>query len=86
MEVMFDLDTEAKETCERLNVGFSRAPTVGTHPDFIRMIRELIEERIHDSPERVAVGDLPPSHDVCPVDCCLYPRPQRPAPATEVTQ
>ena len=79
MEVLFDLDTEAKETCERLGVGFSRAASAGTHPEFVGMIRELIEERILNLPERPFVGELGPSHDVCPVDCCLYPRPQRPA-------
>ena len=81
MEVMFDLDTEAKETCEELGIGFSRAPSVGTHPDFVRMIRELIVERTSGTTERAAVGNMPASHDVCPVDCCLYPRPQRPTQA-----
>ena len=79
MEVMFDLDTEAKELCEKLNVGFVRAPSVGTHPSFVRMIRELIEERINHSDTRAAIGELGPSHDVCPENCCLYPRPQLPA-------
>lgn len=78
MEVLFDLDTEAKQTCEHLGVGFARASTVGTHPKFITMIRMLIEERIRNLPERPAVGTIGPSHDVCPSDCCLYPRPQRP--------
>jgi len=82
MEVLFDLDTEAKDTCERLGVGFARAATAGTHPDFVRMIRLLIEERIHSLPDRPALGTLGPSHDVCPVNCCLYPRPQRPVAAT----
>ncbi len=78
MEVLFDLDTEAKEICEKLEVDFVRAPTVGVHPKFIAMIRELLEERIYDLPDRRSIGELGPSHDVCPVDCCLYPRPQRP--------
>lgn len=78
MEVLFDLDTEAKETCEKLEVDFVRAPTVGVHPKFVAMIRELLEERIYDLPERRSIGELGPSHDVCPADCCLYPRPQRP--------
>lgn len=81
MEVLFDLDTEAKELCEKLGVGFARAATVGVHPKFVRMIRELIEERVNDLPDRPALGEYGPSHDVCPVDCCLYPRPQRPATA-----
>jgi ferrochelatase len=71
MEVLFDLDTEVRHLCERLGINMVRAATVGTHPRFVRMIRELIEERISDSPERVALGALGPSHDVCPDDCCL---------------
>jgi ferrochelatase len=72
LEVLFDLDTEASELCEQLNITMHRAPTAGTHPRFVRMIRELIAERIVDDPERLALGDLPPSHDICPADCCLY--------------
>jgi protoporphyrin/coproporphyrin ferrochelatase len=78
MEVLFDLDTEAKDTCERLGVQLARAATVGTHPSFVRMIRELIQERVDSRADRVAIGTLGPSHDVCPVDCCLYPQQRRP--------
>jgi len=42
MEVLFDLDTEAAELCGELGMKMVRAATVGTHPDFIRLIRELI--------------------------------------------
>jgi ferrochelatase len=41
------------------------------------MVRDLIAERAWSLPERVAIGSLPASHDVCPLDCC--PAPQRPA-------
>jgi ferrochelatase len=43
MEVMYDLDTEARAVCEELGVRMVRAGTVGTHPAIIRMIAELIE-------------------------------------------
>ena len=72
MEVLYDLDTEVRQLCERLGINMVRAGTVGTHPRFVRMIRELIEERMSDSPQRLALGTLGPSHDVCPDDCCLY--------------
>ncbi len=78
MEVLFDLDTEAKETCEKLGIGFVRVPSVGIHPQFVRMVRELLEERINAAETRPSQGDLGPSHDICPVDCCLYQRSQRP--------
>ncbi|MEN0110749.1 MAG: ferrochelatase [Planctomycetota bacterium] len=81
MEVLFDLDTEAKELCEKLGVNLVRAATLGTHPRTITMIRELIEERIAtergESPERPAVGQYAANHDVCPRDCCTYV-PRRP--------
>lgn len=78
MEVLFDLDTEAKDICEKLGIGMVRVPSVGTHPLFVKMICELLRERIEDWPNRAAIGDLPASHDVCPIDCCLYPQQRRP--------
>ena len=70
MEVLFDLDIEAKEVCAANNLPFARASTVGAHPSYIRMLRLLIEERLgRREPE--AIGEHPPSHDVCPIDCCL---------------
>jgi ferrochelatase len=77
LEVLYDLDTEAKQLCDELGIRMQRAATVGDHPRFIRMIRELIVERTTGAAERPALGTLPASHDVCPADCCLY-QPQRP--------
>ena len=79
MEVLYDLDTEAADLCRSLGMRFARVATVGTAPAFVAMIRNLIAERHEASPERLAVGILPASHDVCPLDCC--PAPQRPAAA-----
>jgi protoporphyrin/coproporphyrin ferrochelatase len=73
MEVLYDLDTELARRCDRLGTNMVRAGTVGTHPRFVRMIRELILERISDAPQRLCLGPLGPSHDVCPDDCCRYP-------------
>ena len=80
LEVLFDLDTEAKELAEELGMRMVRAATAGTHPRFVQMIRELIEERLSETPNRLALGEHGPSHDVCPVDCCLY-TPSRPGTA-----
>lgn len=79
MEVLYDLDTEAADLCQSLGMRFARVATVGTAPAFVAMIRDLIAERHEASPERLAVGMLPASHDVCPLDCC--PAPQRPTAA-----
>lgn len=78
MEVLFDLDTEARELCDELGIEMQRAPTVGTHPRFVTMIRELVLERMSESSDRPALGKLGASHDVCPIDCCTY-TPRRPA-------
>jgi protoporphyrin/coproporphyrin ferrochelatase len=77
MEVLYDIDTEASALCARLNITMHRAATAGTHPRFVQMIRELLDERMNDDPNRLALGHLGPSHDVCPADCCSY-RPKRP--------
>jgi protoporphyrin/coproporphyrin ferrochelatase len=55
MEVMYDLDTEARAVCDELGVRMVRAGTVGTHPAVIRMIAELIES----VPEPCAAGCCP---------------------------
>jgi protoporphyrin/coproporphyrin ferrochelatase len=77
MEVLYDLDDEARKTAEAAGLNYVRAGTVGTHPRFVRMIRELVEERTTESPLRTALGLLAPNHDVCPADCCTY-LPRRP--------
>lgn len=71
MEVLFDLDTEAKHRAAELGINLVRAETVGTHPAFIQMIRELILERTTAHPERRYLGTRGPNHDICPLNCCL---------------
>ena len=79
MEVIYDLDTEAAQTAERLGLDFARAHTVGTDPRFIEAIIELIEERRNDGEVR-ALGSLEVRPDFCRDDCCPAPqRPSRPA-------
>ena len=83
MEVRYDLDTEALATASRLGLPCTRAATVGTAPGFVAGIRELVLERAAaargEQPVRRVLGELGPSHDVCPAGCCANPRGQRPA-------
>jgi ferrochelatase len=72
MEVLYDLDTEVKQLCNSLGIQMVRAATVGTHPRFVRMIRELIDERTSGTRHRSSLGALGPKEDVCPDDCCVY--------------
>ena len=69
MEVVYDLDVAARERAAALGLGFVRAGTAGTHPAFVGMIRELVEERVAGG-ERRALGARGPRADVCAPDCC----------------
>jgi ferrochelatase len=80
MEVLYDLDTEARELCGELGLNMVRAGTVGADPRFVAMIRELVLERMGGLAERRALGVWGASHDVCPDDCCPNsPRPSSPS-------
>ncbi len=50
VEVLFDLDVETRETAAECGVGYVRAETVGTHPAFIGMLRDLVAERVRRGP------------------------------------
>ena len=78
MEVVLDLDLEAAGKADELGLNLVRAGTVGTHPAYVRMVRDLIVERMTADPERPALGGRAPNHDFCPVDCCLSGRPGEP--------
>lgn len=70
MEVIYDLDIEAKRTAAEIGLSIARAATAGTHPLFVKMVRELLLEKTENAPRRF-LGDFGPNHDVCAVDCCL---------------
>jgi protoporphyrin/coproporphyrin ferrochelatase len=83
MEVVFDLDTEAMETAEKLGIHAARAATAGTHPAFVSAIRDLVVERAGvergEDVQRASVGAPGPSYDVCPANCCRNLRGPKPA-------
>jgi ferrochelatase len=78
MEVVYDLDTEARARAGALGLGFARAGTAGAHPAFVRMVRELVEERVSGGPRR-ALGARGPRADTCAADCCASGMGSRPA-------
>jgi len=80
LEVLLDLDTDARQRAQEIDLNMIRASTVGTHPSFVRMIRDLIHERMMEKPLRPALGPGGPSHDYCPANCCLSGRPGEPKP------
>lgn len=75
LEVVLDLDHEAAAVAREHGLNFVRAATVGTHPAYISMVRDLICERMTHRPKRRALGTLGPAHDYCPATCCLSGRP-----------
>jgi ferrochelatase len=75
MEVLFDLDTQAAGTADRLGLHMIRAETVGTHPAFVAGVADLIDELVVGTQPR-ALGPLGPRARPCRQDCC--PRPQQP--------
>lgn len=83
LEVLYDLDTEARAECQELGLNMIRASTAGTHPKFVSMIRELIDERLGGISTRRAWGASGPCPDACPIDCC--PPPARPTGRPQVS-
>ncbi|MEM7094026.1 MAG: ferrochelatase [Actinomycetota bacterium] len=82
MEVIQDLDTDARRAVEARGMTLARVETSGTDPRFIEMIVDLVRERV-DGATPVALGDLGLVPDQCSTTCC--PAPQRPAkPASAV--
>jgi protoporphyrin/coproporphyrin ferrochelatase len=72
MEVVYDLDVEARATADRLGLAFARAGTVGLDHRFVAGLVELVRERHEGAPKR-ALGTRGPNWDACPVDCCRAP-------------
>jgi ferrochelatase len=46
VEVLFDLDVEAKEAADACGMGFFRAGTVGSHPKFISMLCDIVSDHM----------------------------------------
>lgn len=61
MEVIWDLDEEARQKAEELSLRFARAATMNDTPAFVRLVRDLIAEVVQSGP------------DPCPPDCCVEP-------------
>jgi ferrochelatase len=84
MEVVHDLDTEARATADRLGLRFRRAATVGTHPEFVAGLVDLMVERAAvargQSVRQAVIAEGSPGRYACPADCCPpLRRPDRPS-------
>ncbi|WP_028932217.1 ferrochelatase [Pseudonocardia spinosispora] len=81
VEVVWDLDNEAREWAVEHDMGFARAATAGVDTRFARMVVELVREQTEGVAPR-ALGEVPSAGcgvngAPCAVDCCLPVR--RPA-------
>lgn len=69
VEVVYDLDVQARERAARLHgMVVRRSATVGTDPQFVAMLGALVVERLN-GPELRSHG-APATHDRCPSHCC----------------
>ncbi|GAB2486066.1 ferrochelatase [Luteococcus sediminum] len=73
MEVIYDLDTQARETCERLGIAMVRAATAGIDPSFVTALVDRMVARA----QQVRQGDVLGAPDGCGgAGCC--PNARRP--------
>lgn len=78
LEVVWDLDNEARARAGELGMAFARAATPGADPRFARMIAELVSEHIAEAAPR-RLGAVPGygctvNGAPCAVGCCEPPR------------
>ena len=78
VEVIWDLDTEARERAAELGMGFARAATAGPDPRFADMVVELVAEHTDAAPpltlSDVPAGGCTVNGAPCAVDCCVPAR------------
>ena len=80
MEVLWDLDTEAMDTCKELGLAADRTPTPGIHDTFVSGLVDLVQERTVENniADRPALTALGPWYDVCRPGCCANLRGEKP--------
>ena len=67
MEVLYDLDTEARALCDQIGMKMVRAGTAGSHPRLVAMLRDMVLN-----------AAVSPVLGYCEPGCCPAPQ-QRPA-------
>jgi ferrochelatase len=77
IEVVWDLDNEAKAIADEENLRFIRVATPGRSEAFVSGLVDLLEERLTKT-ERKALSPMGPWADFCPVGCCPNPRHELP--------
>ncbi|HEY3610436.1 MAG TPA: ferrochelatase [Pseudonocardiaceae bacterium] len=74
LEVVWDLDNEARERADKLGMAFARAATAGTDPRFAELVVELIREHVTDAPPRklsdFTLAGCTLNGAPCEINCC----------------
>ncbi len=74
LEVLWDLDHEARQRAATLGMDFARAATAGTDPRFAEMVVELIAEHLRAAPSRrcsqVPAAGQGVNGEPCATHCC----------------
>ncbi|MFZ0323884.1 MAG: ferrochelatase [Actinomycetes bacterium] len=83
MEVVWDLDTQARAQADAVGLLYERAATPGCEPRFVTMVGDLLVERQQDVPmaQRVRMAGSFAAPDRCAAGCCPNPRGPRQADA-----
>jgi protoporphyrin/coproporphyrin ferrochelatase len=71
MEVLYDLDTDARGVAEEIGLRLHRAATVGSAPGFVAALRERIADHVAGRRPR-ALGTRGPRPFPCAPGCCGY--------------
>ena len=50
VEVLYDLDIEARDKCKELGLRLHRVPTLSQHPAFIRALADAVEAALNGKP------------------------------------
>ncbi len=79
LEVLWDLDEEARETAQEVGLAFARVATAGTQEAFVTGLVDLIVERLDPQAPIDALSDLGPWPAVCAPGCCANLRVAIPA-------
>lgn len=77
IEIIWDLDNEARAVADEEGLRFIRVATPGKSEEFVSGLVDLIEERLANA-ERKALSPLGPWADFCAVGCCPNPRHELP--------
>jgi protoporphyrin/coproporphyrin ferrochelatase len=70
MEIVHDLDLEAAAIAKEKSANLVRVPTVSDSPAFVKMVLELVQERLDPDAPRLVVGRYGAWPDTCPLGHC----------------